>query len=170
MYVIFDAEGITPRASLTKSEVPGERSFAIEKDLYLEIMNNPFVLRELTLTRKDKALIVERITSIARSNQTMEPMAMGRDGDIVLAIKWHGMAMEYASHVRKVSTHEFNFCTGSVLNPLCDPVKLSHGTIMQMEYILPEDKLPFRADLFAKASVFVARPYVNFRYTYYLDF
>jgi hypothetical protein len=72
--------------------------------------------------------------------------------------------------VRKVSTHEFNFCTGSVLNPLCDPVKLSHGTLMQMEYILQEDKLPFRADLFSKASVFVARPYVNFRYTYYLDF
>lgn len=170
MYVIFDAEGKNPRSSLVASTVEGEFSFAIPKELYTEIIGNPFVLQELTMTRRDGQVIVERLTNIPRSNQTMEPVGYGKDGDIVLAIRWGGMEMEYAPHIRKASTHEFNFCIGSVLNPLCDPVRLSHGTLWQMEYILKEDQLPFRADLFSKASVFVARPYHNFRYTYYLDF
>jgi hypothetical protein len=170
MFVIFDADGQNARASLAKSDLPGENSFSIPKELYTEIMQNPFVLRELTMSRRDGLLVVERLTNIPRSNQTMEPVAFGKDGDIVLAIRWGGMTMEYAPHIRKASTHEFNFCVGSVLNPLCQPVRLSHGTLWQMEYILAPEQMPFRAELFSKANVFVSRPYINFRYTYYLDF
>lgn len=170
MYVIFDGSDSPARASLTKSEAKGDLSFEITRELYLEIMGNPFVLKELTLVRRDGMAIVERLTNIPRSNQTMLPVPMGKDGDIVLAITWAGMRMEYAPHIRKASTHEFLFCIGSMLNPLCDPVKLSHGTTVQMEYILKEDKLPFRSELFKKASVFVSRPYTSFSYSYYLDF
>lgn len=170
MFVIFDADGKHPRSSLVASTVQGEFSFAIPKELYTEIIGNPFVLQELTMTRRDGQLLVERITNIQRSAQTMAPMSQGKDGDIVLAIRWGGTEMEYAPHIRKAATHEFNFCIGTVMNPLCDPVRLSHGTMWQMEYILKEEQLPFRAVLFSKASVFVSRPYINFRYTYYLDF
>jgi hypothetical protein len=170
VYVIFDTTGQTARASLVPSNVPGELSFAVERDLYLEIMSNPFVLRELTLVQRDGTAIVERLTNIPRSNQTMEPVLPGNDGDVVLVIKWNGMEMKYAPHVRKVATHEFLFCLDSVLTPLCEPVKLSHETFWQMEYILTEEQLPFRLDLFKRASVFVSRPYVNFRYTYRTEF
>jgi hypothetical protein len=170
MFLIFDETGSGARTALAPSDSPTDLSFAIPREIYLEIQANPFVIREFALVRSGATTIVERLTNIPRYDQTMAPVAPGRDGDIVLAIHWYGMAMEYASRIRKASTQEFSFCVGSILNPLCLPVKLSHNTVMQMEYILSEDLLPLRAELFAKASVFVSRPYHNFRYTYYLDF
>jgi hypothetical protein len=169
VFVVFDANGLGARASLVRSEDPGDRSFAIAQDLYLEIQANPFVLRELTLTRRNGEEIVERVSTIIRLNQTMLPIHQGKHGDVILAIKWYGMSLEYAPHIKKVGTHEFSFCTGNPMNPLCDPVKLSHGTVVQMEHILPEDRLSMRAQCFQQASVFVSRPYVNFTYSYYLD-
>lgn len=169
MFVVFDESGIGSRASLLPSDIEGEQSFAIDKDLYLEIQNNAFVLKELTLTTRNGITYVERITTLTRLPQTMQPVYEGRHGDIVLAIKWFGMSLEYAPHIRKVGVHEYSFCLGTPVTPLCDPVRLSHGTIAQMEHILPQDSLVMRAQLFKAASVFVSRPYLGFTYSYYLD-
>lgn len=168
MFVVFDENGLGARTSLVKGEAH-EKSFVISEALYLEVQSNPFVLRELTLTRRNGEELVERVSTIVRLNQTMLPIPEGKHGDVILAIKWYGMSLEYAPHIKKVGTHEFSFCTGTPMNPLCDPVKLAHGTVVQMEHILPQDSLPMRAVLFRDASVFVSRPYQNFTYSYYLD-
>lgn len=169
MFVVFDENGLGARASLDRSTTPGDKSFEIARELYLEIQANPFVLRELAMTTRNGVTMVERVTTIIRLNQTMQPIPKGKHGDVILAIRWYGMQLEYAPHIKKVGTHEFTFCIDTPLQALCDPVKLSHGTIVQMEHILPEDKLQMRAEWFRRASVFVSRPYHNFTYSYYLD-